>query len=74
MRQASVNCSESLKNLQPIVRVLLHFEDGDTEVAEFTKDQVGASLYSFQLSSANVQSFQFEVFLGQLGVDPVKSL
>lgn len=53
--QASVNCSESLKNLQPIVRVLLHFEDGDTEVAEFTKDQ-------------------FEVFLGQLGVDPVKSL
>ncbi|WKX90703.1 hypothetical protein Q1695_009504 [Nippostrongylus brasiliensis] len=37
--EASISCSESLRNLQPIVRVVLHFEDGDTEVAEFTRDE-----------------------------------
>ncbi|KJH51138.1 dihydroorotate oxidase [Dictyocaulus viviparus] len=37
--KASVSCSESIANLRPIVRIVLHFEEGDIEVAEFTEEQ-----------------------------------
>ncbi|KAJ1348079.1 hypothetical protein KIN20_003300 [Parelaphostrongylus tenuis] len=37
--KASTSCSESLDNLRPIIRLILHFEEGDAEVTEFTKEQ-----------------------------------